>query len=1169
VDNRNHKSMFRASATATDEPPRRGSQSPPSRGSSQGGGNRQHKSLTSMKLTSDATAGAPSIAGAPAAASTTSVNGGATTTTAGAATTGMSINFPFRKRKPIQRQRTWGGKDLSSSKDGEDSSDHHPNNSNNGGGSSSLHRKNSNTSKMTSGGSMTTDNIATTTSTNQMMNTHSNKEHQNGETFHASMATLHTSASTLGTTSTGTTTNNNTSNNNTANVPVISIAKTINQLLINPSNRCCADCRSSLVDSSQIHASFRPKLVSNNNNNNNHHANNDKTSLAATTGTTQSASRSRLLLRSDFGVHHRQFAPPPAPPHERQSQSSSQLLSSMDTADTTVTKNNKNDLDRHSDHASSTTSNPYNISDIIGETKDDGHTIGNNSHSNLPPLYPQHQHQPSVDDKKETLVDPAVLALRHVPGHGVFLCAQCAQAHKMLGPAVTVVKHVQQYHTWTPEDALLMKQAGGNTNSSDKLYEKFVPEIWKKRRPNHASPMSDRLTFCRAKYEALAFCLPPIQNNKAWHNLLEVNAWANDPHNQAQTAELRDVVSLCLHAMEREGGKTSKRQSLLAAGAYGNKGALAAAAAPPMPQRLVDYFCVVGSSGFLDPNIMQREMLDLSTLASPEDVMLEPRVTDCYPPSDHHSDTEFPEHVATFVLPEGCCPSDQQKSPFFFSFVLTSATGHRLYGASLRLYDEAIETQELRDIMEKSGYQGPFPTWLPSHQQQPSSKNVDGDKSVGSSVNSSDYMDIVYLPKCLVILSHYPFFDLFRNFLLQLYRITLVEAPLPIERFIANFCCEVPLPPMGKVEVKFGFTVKDIWSIQRPAENRLPLVGFSYKPIFACLSVGNIMALVGSLMSEGRVAICSRHYALLTPVCEALLSFLFPLQWQGMYIPIMPYAMLDILDAPVPFLVGLHARYLIEAKPHMRPQGVIFVDLDRDIVHLGYDEDSNAPRMLPSLPEKGALKLRGKLEDHAACLYITPDNAKHEGSSITNGHGQFLPDYKRESYAAAYTPGQLSVNDRSSSGGSLELAREKENKQRRRAVLRSTDKAYHENELLTPITGFLSEQGQLYNREPMRKIRTQKSAAKGKMFGGLRRLRSQGSMREEEANGVGPSQNGGILGSLLDLEEVRRIDGSVVVLIITNAHTMSSVFLFYNSHSLLDSASLKFGMLSCDFLCRY
>lgn len=45
------------------------------------------------------------------------------------------------------------------------------------------------------------------------------------------------------------------------------------------------------------------------------------------------------------------------------------------------------------------------------------------------------------------------------------------------------------------------------------------------------------------------------------------------------------------------------------------------------------------------------------------------------------------------------------------------------------------------------------------------------------------------------------------------------------------------------------------------------------------------------------------------------------------------------LQAPVPFLVGVHSRYLEETSSDRRPEGVVFVDLDNDSIYLGLDED--------------------------------------------------------------------------------------------------------------------------------------------------------------------------------------------------------------------------------------
>ena len=135
---------------------------------------------------------------------------------------------------------------------------------------------------------------------------------------------------------------------------------------------------------------------------------------------------------------------------------------------------------------------------------------------------------------------------------------------------------------------------------------------------------------------------------------------------------------------------------------------------------------------------------------------------------------------------------------------------------------------------------------------------------------------------------------------------SILETPLPIERYIANFTAELPLPPQGKVEVKFGFMSDVLCTISRPAPKELPLAKFSFLPLFTALSISNIvMVVVGCLLEETKVVLLSQRYGLLAPCAEALLSFLFSFEWQGIYIPVMPYSLLDVLDAPVPFLLGL------------------------------------------------------------------------------------------------------------------------------------------------------------------------------------------------------------------------------------------------------------------------
>lgn len=59
------------------------------------------------------------------------------------------------------------------------------------------------------------------------------------------------------------------------------------------------------------------------------------------------------------------------------------------------------------------------------------------------------------------------------------------------------------------------------------------------------------------------------------------------------------------------------------------------------------------------------------------------------------------------------------------------------------------------------------------------------------------------------------------------------------------------------------------------------------------------------ILSEGRIIFLSSHLGMLTLASESFLYLLFPLYWQGVYIPILPAALMTCLQAPVPYIIGV------------------------------------------------------------------------------------------------------------------------------------------------------------------------------------------------------------------------------------------------------------------------
>jgi hypothetical protein len=128
-------------------------------------------------------------------------------------------------------------------------------------------------------------------------------------------------------------------------------------------------------------------------------------------------------------------------------------------------------------------------------------------------------------------------------------------------------------------------------------------------------------------------------------------------------------------------------------------------------------------------------------------------------------------------------------------------------------------------------------------------------------------------------------------------------------------------------------------------------------------------------------------------------------------------------------------------------QGVVFVDLDRDKVHLGFDDEGangiDHKMMQPSLPselhDKDANKLKAKLEECGGMAYLACSGGVK--GRIFTGDGDQLQNETRPWYA------QMSKVDSGSSQAP------------RLQILSKTDKAFPDNQQLNPIDGFLSEQG--------------------------------------------------------------------------------------------------------------
>mmetsp|Transcript_2538 Transcript_2538/g.4985 ORF Transcript_2538/g.4985 Transcript_2538/m.4985 type:complete len:1661 (-) Transcript_2538:316-5298(-) len=343
-----------------------------------------------------------------------------------------------------------------------------------------------------------------------------------------------------------------------------------------------------------------------------------------------------------------------------------------------------------------------------------------------------------------------------------------------------------------------------------------------------------------------------------------------------------------------------------------------------MPSRVADYFVVCG----LDPD-QDFPGSEAWENAQGGGVKLKSAVLDRVPAGDH-KDAEFPQNLDMFCFPiglqvESSMPQDQVIK---FSFVLTEVSGTQLFCTALTFYE----------------------------QQRISSGG--GDSKTGG--------HLVFVPKCLCLVSHWPFFKQFNVFMEYVHKVfrnsSKTASRLPLERILANFMFETPFPPRGRIAVEVllnedgSRTKMEKAMFRRPAPNKLPLRDFSLVHLFRLLSVENIVLVFSCMLNERRVLFVSNRIEDLCIAAESFKSLLFPMIWRHIYVPVVPEPLLERVCAPFPYIMGVLESCMPDEK---LLDGVIQVDLHNNKVsqYRGGDQINHLTDRLQSRLIKGLKKV--------------------------------------------------------------------------------------------------------------------------------------------------------------------------------------------------------------------
>jgi hypothetical protein len=424
---------------------------------------------------------------------------------------------------------------------------------------------------------------------------------------------------------------------------------------------------------------------------------------------------------------------------------------------------------------------------------------------------------------------------------------------------------------------------------------------------------------------------------------------------------------------------------------------VAGAVCPPRLGTLFEYFFVVGAS---------LERAAQINRPAPHPVMVDPVILYQFPDAPVAPDLRaavqqlpnfaFPSAVDVRALEPGGSLSHQQEVMFgplaaferigpSFIFLLS--------GSDTILYGICVAKPEFVDVL---------PSMLtPSAATRPTTPTnaaaatgASGARSGATAPAAPGTAPTTALTtRCYVFLTRFPFFHLHFE---VMYAVLASERLDALQRMggehrsavssalaILREYYTLPVPDEDKASIfELSSTLHHV-KFSSPTGHEDKLIGQWSLPPFVCLlTLPNIITLLNAAMLERRIVFVSSNIGYLSACVLSIVPLLRPFIWQGTYVPVLPNTLREYLQAPVPYIMGVHEspHKMTEFRRSLDPATIVVL-IDTNEIVLG--SGSPAASVLPPLPhadviatnlEPHTTKLRA-LSQKKMCGQISPEVA--------------------------------------------------------------------------------------------------------------------------------------------------------------------------------------------------
>lgn len=132
-----------------------------------------------------------------------------------------------------------------------------------------------------------------------------------------------------------------------------------------------------------------------------------------------------------------------------------------------------------------------------------------------------------------------------------------------------------------------------------------------------------------------------------------------------------------------------------------------------------------------------------------------------------------------------------------------------------------------------------------------------------------------------------------------------------------------------------------------PDPTKLPTLSSDkyFLEFYNAIDPRQMLAIFASLLKERRILFTGRKVGTLSSCLHAVSMLLYPMCWQSVFITILPESLVDMVMAPMPYLIGVPKTVLDNARMNVRDIGeVVIVDIDEKTLTSPFDDVAEMPQ---------------------------------------------------------------------------------------------------------------------------------------------------------------------------------------------------------------------------------